>query len=31
MDLSVVVPVFNEAGNIEPLLEEIRNALEGRF
>lgn len=31
MDLSVVVPVFNEAGNIEPLLEEIRSALEGRF
>lgn len=31
MDLSVVVPVFNEAGNIEPLLEEIRSALEGHF
>ncbi|BAZ95252.1 glycosyltransferase [Thiohalobacter thiocyanaticus] len=31
MDLSVVVPVFNEADNIRPLLEEIRAALEGRF
>ncbi len=27
--LSVVVPVFNERDNIEPLLEEIRRALEG--
>lgn len=27
--LSVVVPVRNEAGNIRPLLEEIRTALEG--
>ena len=27
-DLSVVVPVYNEAGNILPLLEEIRAALE---
>jgi dolichol-phosphate mannosyltransferase len=30
MDLSVVVPVHNEAGNIGPLLEEIHAALEGR-
>src|ERR1700751_3579507 len=29
MDLSVVIPVKNEAGNIAPLLEEIRAALEG--
>lgn len=27
--LSVVIPVFNEAGNIVPLLEEIRQALTG--
>lgn len=31
MDCSVVVPVFNEAGNIEPLLDEIHRALEGRY
>lgn len=31
MDLSVVVPVCNEAENIRPLLEEIRTALEGRL
>lgn len=30
MDLSVVVPVHNEAGNITPLLAEIQAALEGR-
>lgn len=30
MDLSVVVPVHNEAGNIGPLLEEIHAALAGR-
>lgn len=29
MDLSVVIPVKNEAGNIVPLYEEIRLALEG--
>ena len=29
MDLSVVIPVKNEAGNIVPLFEEIRAALEG--
>ena len=29
MDLSVVIPVKNEAGNIAPLFEEIRAALEG--
>lgn len=28
MQLSVIVPVFNEAGNLPPLLEEIRAALE---
>lgn len=31
MDLSVVVPVHNEAGNIDPLLEEIHAALDGRY
>lgn len=31
MDLSVVVPVFNEAGNIDSLLDEIRSALAERF
>lgn len=31
MELSVVVPVHNEAGNILPLLAEIHTALEGRF
>lgn len=31
MQLSVVVPVLNEAGNIEPLLAEIRSALDGRY
>lgn len=29
MELSVVVPVFNEADNISPLVDEIRAALEG--
>jgi dolichol-phosphate mannosyltransferase len=29
MDLSVVVPVFNEADNLEPLLDEIGAALDG--
>lgn len=29
--LSVVVPVRNEADNIQPLIEEIHGALEGRF
>jgi dolichol-phosphate mannosyltransferase len=29
MDLSVVIPVRNEAGNIGPLVEEIRAALDG--
>lgn len=28
MDLSVVIPAFNESGNVEPLLEEIRQALD---
>ncbi len=31
MDLSVVVPVHNEAGNILPLIGEIRAALDGRL
>jgi dolichol-phosphate mannosyltransferase len=30
MDLSVVIPVRNEAGNIAPLIAEIRAALDGR-
>lgn len=30
MELSVVVPVLNEAGNIEPLLQEIHAVLEGK-
>jgi dolichol-phosphate mannosyltransferase len=29
MELSVVIPVLNEAGNIEPLLEEIHAVLDG--
>lgn len=29
--VTVVVPVLNEAGNIEPLVSEIRDALEGRI
>lgn len=31
MDLTVVVPVHNEAGNITPLLTEIQAALAGRY
>ena len=31
MELSVVVPVHNEAGNIAPLLDEIHAALDGRY
>lgn len=31
MDISVVIPVHNEAANIQPLVEEITTALEGRF
>lgn len=31
MDLSVVVPVHNESGNIVPLITEIRAALDGRL
>lgn len=30
-EISVVIPVLNEAGNIEPLLEEIQAALDGGF
>ncbi|MBM4104344.1 MAG: glycosyltransferase family 2 protein [Planctomycetes bacterium] len=29
--LSIVVPVFNEAGNLRPLHEEITRAMQGRF
>lgn len=31
LDVSVVVPVFNEAGNVKPLAEEIHAALDGRL
>lgn len=31
MELSVIVPVHNEQGNIQPLLDEIRDALEGKY
>ncbi len=31
MDLSIVIPVFNEQENIQPLLNEIRAALDGRL
>lgn len=31
MELSVVVPVYNERDNIAPLVVEIKDALEGRF
>ncbi|MDT4330927.1 glycosyltransferase family 2 protein [Methylomonas sp. MED-D] len=31
MEISVVVPVHNEADNVGPLIEEIQQALEGRF
>lgn len=31
LNLSVVVPVFNEGGNIEPLANEVFDALAGRF
>ena len=31
MDLSLVIPVFNEQDNVQPLLEEISAALDGRF
>ena len=31
MELSVVIPVLNEAGNIEPLLAEVVAALQGKF
>jgi len=30
-DLSVVVPVYNEAGNVAPLADEVRTSLEGRL
>ena len=30
LELSVVVPVHNEAGNVAPLMSEIRAALDGR-
>ncbi len=31
MELSIVVPVYNEQDNIAPLLSEIKDTLEGRF
>lgn len=31
MQLSIVIPVFNETDNVEPLLTEINNVLEGRI
>ncbi|HHO67899.1 MAG TPA: dolichol-phosphate mannosyltransferase, partial [Gammaproteobacteria bacterium] len=31
MELSVVIPVYNEQDNVQPLLEEIRSALDGRL
>jgi dolichol-phosphate mannosyltransferase len=31
MDLSLVIPVFNEQDNVQPLLDEIRVALAGQF
>jgi len=31
MDLSLVIPVFNEQDNVQPLLDEVRAALDGRF
>jgi dolichol-phosphate mannosyltransferase len=31
MDISVVIPVFNESENIETLAEEIRTALDGKY
>jgi dolichol-phosphate mannosyltransferase len=31
VDVSIIIPVRNEAENIEPLLEEIRAALDGQF
>src|SRR5438270_6289181 len=31
VDVSIVVPVRNEAGNVEPLIAEIAAALDGRW
>ncbi len=31
MDLSIVIPVYNEADNVEPLLQEVTEALEGKL
>lgn len=31
MDLSLVIPVFNEQDNVQPLLDEVRSVLDGRF
>ncbi len=31
MDLSLVIPVFDEQDNVQPLLDEVRAALDGRF
>lgn len=31
MDLSLVIPVFNEQDNVQPLLDEVRSVLDGDF
>jgi len=31
MELSLVIPVFDEQDNVQPLLDEVRRALDGRF
>ncbi|MGD8311369.1 MAG: glycosyltransferase, partial [Gammaproteobacteria bacterium] len=31
MDLTVVIPVFNEAESIRELVEEVRSRLDGKF
>ena len=31
MDLSLVIPVFNEQDNVQPLLDEVRRVLDGHF
>lgn len=30
-EISVVIPVYNESGNVQPLAEEVRRALQGRI
>ena len=31
MNLSIVIPVYNEAGNLRPMIERMGNTLDGRF